>query len=202
LVRLPHYRFRPSHADALHVDLWVRGTNVLRDGGTYSYNAEECWLRYFSGTESHNTVQFDDCDSMPRISRFLFGRWLSCEEMRVDATALMIAAAYRNARGAYHRRTVRLSEGRCTVIDEVTGFRTRAVLRWRMAPSSRPVECHGTSCTDGHLRIQVHSTTPLERVGCVEGWESRHYTAKAALPVFEVEIRSPGVLTTEIAWPA
>jgi hypothetical protein len=37
LLRAPTARFRPSHADALHVDLWWKGKNILRDGGTYAY---------------------------------------------------------------------------------------------------------------------------------------------------------------------
>src|SRR5262249_18550451 len=36
-MRFPRFKFRPGHADALHLDLWVRGRNVLLDGGTYSY---------------------------------------------------------------------------------------------------------------------------------------------------------------------
>ena len=202
LLRLPRYRFRPSHADALHLDLWVGGINVLRDGGTYSYDAADRWLRYFSGTASHNTVQFDDRDSMPRISRFLFGEWLSCEDPHLDPAAGVIAAGYRDAQGAHHRRTVSFGEGRCTVIDEIAGFNARAVLRWRLAPSSRPVVSHGALCSNEHLRIAVRSTAPIVRTGCVDGWESRHYTEKTALPVFEVEVRSAATLTTEITWPA
>jgi hypothetical protein len=202
LLRLPIYRFRPSHADALHLDLWVGGVNVLRDGGTYSYNDEDRWLHYFSGCASHNTVQFDERDSMPRISRFLFGSWLQCEDLQVDPASRTLTAAYRDAQGANHRRTVHFGEGRCTVVDTVDGFRTCAVLRWRLAPSPRPVACSGTSCSDGNLRIEVRATAPIARAGCVEGWESRHYIEKTALPVFEVEVRSAATLTTEITWPA
>src|SRR4029079_19380469 len=75
LMRYPRFRFRPSHADALHVDLWKDGTNLLRDGGSYSYSDME-GTAYFSGTASHNTVQFDDRDQMPRVGRSLFGDWL------------------------------------------------------------------------------------------------------------------------------
>jgi hypothetical protein len=202
LLRLPRYRFRPSHADAFHLDLWVNGVNVLRDGGTYSYNTADRWLHYFSGTASHNTVQFDDRDSMPRLSRFLFGDWLSCEDLRVDAAACTVMAGYRDAQGARHHRTVTFGERRCSVIDEVDGFKARAVLRWRLAPSSRPVVGDGAVCTNEHLRIAVRSTAPIVRAECVEGWESRHYTEKTALPVFEVEVGSAATLTTEFTWPA
>ena len=56
MLRYPRFRFRPSQADALHLDLWLDGVNLLRDAGSYSYNTEARWMTYFSGTVSHNTV--------------------------------------------------------------------------------------------------------------------------------------------------
>lgn len=47
MLRYPRFRFRPSQADALHLDLWLEGRNLLRDAGTYSYNTESAWLSYF-----------------------------------------------------------------------------------------------------------------------------------------------------------
>ena len=41
MLRYPRFRYRPGHADALHLDLWLGDRNILRDGGTYSYNADE-----------------------------------------------------------------------------------------------------------------------------------------------------------------
>jgi hypothetical protein len=200
LLRLPRYRFRPSQADALHLDLWVGGRNLLRDGGTYAYNTEDRWLRYFSGTESHNTVQFDGRDQMPRLSRFLFGDWLECEELYTDATT--VTAAYCDALGARHRRTVTLAARRCTVVDTIEGFRERAVLRWRLAPELGVGRLDSTAWNSPGLSISVSATAPITRVACVEGWESRHYTEKTALTVFELEVRAAATLTTEITWPA
>lgn len=59
LFRYPHFKFRPSHADALHVDLWLQGENLLRDSGSYSYNTEKKWLDYFPCSVSHNTIQYN-----------------------------------------------------------------------------------------------------------------------------------------------
>lgn len=202
LLRLPRFRFRPSHADALHLDLWIDGVNRLRDGGSYSYNADAQWLRYFGGTASHNTVQFDDRDQMPRLSRFLFGDWLEAEELVLDETGTGFTAAYRDAQGARHRRRVRLEPGRCVVVDEVSGLRHKAVLRWRMAPSDGGWRCADGVWSDAHLRIAVRSSAPIARFECVEGWESRHYDEKSPLPVLEVEVDTDATLTTEITWPA
>jgi hypothetical protein len=202
LLRLPRYRFRPSHADALHLDLWVNGVNRLRDGGSFSYNAQDHWLRYFGGTASHNTVQFDGRDQMPRLSRFLFGDWLQAEELALDEAGNTASAAYRDGHGAFHRRRVRLERERCIVVDEVSGFVGNAVLRWRIAPAEGGWHCADGVWSDAHLRISVGSSTPITRFECVEGWESRHYDQKSPLPVLEVEVSAKATLTTEISWPA
>ncbi len=201
LLRLPRFRFRPSHADALHLDLWVDGVNRLRDAGSFSYNVEDLWLRYFAGTASHNTVQFDGRDQMPRLSRFLFGDWLEAEEIALDETGTAVSAAYRDSQGARHRRHVQLEPGRCLVVDEVSGFRDKAVLRWRIAPTGDGRSCADGVWSDAHLRITIRSSAPLARFECVDGWESRYYDEKTPLPVLEVEVGADATLTTEITWP-
>lgn len=202
LLRLPRYRFRPSHADALHLDLWVNGVNRLRDDGSFSYNAEDHWQRYFGGTAAHNTVQFDDRDQMPRLSRFLFGDWLEADELKMDQGECAAIAAYRDYCGARHRRRVKLESGRCVVTDEVSGFLHKAVLRWRIAASDGGWHCADGVWSDAHLRLSVTSTAQVTRFECVEGWESRHYNEKSSIPVLEVEIAGDAILTTEIVWSA
>ena len=74
-IRCGKYKDRPSHADNLHVDIWYRGENVLLDGGSYKYNAEYNLIKYFSGTESHNTIMLDDMDQMLKGPRFIWYSW-------------------------------------------------------------------------------------------------------------------------------
>lgn len=201
LLRYPRFRFRPSHADALHLDLWVGGENHLRDGGTFSYNTDAEWLAYFPGTASHNTVQFDGRDQMPRLGRFLFGDWLKTSEVRAptgNGGALGMVAAYRDAQGASHRREVALGESSLCVIDSVDGFSQRAVLRWRLRPGAWRLE--ENRLTDGDCVITVTSDAPIVRFDLVDGWESRYYLQRTRLPVLEVEIHQAGRLTTEYLW--
>jgi hypothetical protein len=78
LLRTGPLRFRPGHADLLHLDLWDGPLNLLRDGGTGAYNPPPdaaWWHAHLTGTAAHNTVEFDGADQMPRVSRFLFARW-------------------------------------------------------------------------------------------------------------------------------
>ncbi|MDH4317523.1 MAG: heparinase II/III-family protein, partial [Desulfobulbaceae bacterium] len=168
LLRYPRFRFRPSQADALHVDLWLGGDNLLRDAGTYSYNTDPEWLAYFPGTVSHNTVQFDDRDQMPRLSRFLFGDWLQTEGLQPlveNAEKTTFGAAYRDGHGARHQRSVYLLDNRMIVRDEVVGFADKAVLRWRVRPGNWRME--GQSLTDGKHILSVLASVPLARIELV-----------------------------------
>lgn len=58
--------------DLLHVDYWKDGENLLLDGGSYLYNADMETVRYFSGTESHNTIMVGDRDQMLKGPRFIW----------------------------------------------------------------------------------------------------------------------------------
>ncbi|MBI3804171.1 MAG: heparinase II/III-family protein [Nitrospirae bacterium] len=201
LLRYPRFRFRPSQADALHLDLWVSGENLLRDAGSFSYNTDEHWINYFSGTSGHNTVQFDDHDQMPRLSLFLFGDWLETRELvpleKTDQ-AVSCGAGYRDRFGVAHSRKVRLESNALIVRDEICGFKRKAVLRWRLRPGSWKVE--GNVATDGKHAISVKANVPMIHFNLIQGWESRYYLQKAPVPVLEVEVSEPGVLTTEYRW--
>lgn len=201
ILRYPRFRFRPSHTDALHVDLWVAGENLLRDGGSFSYAAKAEWRDYFAGTHGHNTVQFDEHEQMPRLGRFLWGRWLrteTLEPVRETESGRTAGASYRDAWGAAHSRTVELVPGRLTVTDRLSGFASRAVLRWRLRPGDWTVD--GIAVSDGRHRLEVSAGVPVVRCQLVSGWESRYYMQKTAIPVLEVEVASPATVTSRYRW--
>jgi hypothetical protein len=197
----PRYRFRPSHCDALHVDLWVDGEPVLRDGGTYCYAAEPYVQEAFTGAAGHSTVQFDGREQMPRLGRFLLGSWLPdavVTPTREDGNAVTLGASYGDAAGAFHARTLTLETGAFMVHDRVSGFRSSAVLRWRLRPGDWRIE--GQTVTDGRHRLEVSADVPIIRAGLVEGWESREYMRRSTVPILEVEIAAPGTWVTRYGW--
>lgn len=210
MLRYPRFRFRPSQADVLHLDLWLGGDNLLRDAGTYSYYTAPHWLAYFGGSAGHNTVQFDDRDQMPRLSRFLLGDWLKTdwlEPITEDAQAVRFGAGYRDSQGASHKRHVTLSATSLQVQDEVTGFTRKALLSWRLMPGNWrwenfPDRTRLVNADNPALALTVRATMPLLRCELVEGWESRHYLEKTTVPVVEIEVQEPGTLTTEVGWLA
>ena len=193
-LRFPRFRFRPSHSDLLHLDLWWKGDNIVRDGGTYSYNNGEDWLRYFSGTESHSTVQFDDRDQMPRVSRFLFGRWikpLNFSQINTDAMAQSWNCSYRDGWGAYHKRSVYIEPGKVIVRDSIKGFKERAILRWRLCPGDWKLD--GNLMHSRFAEITVTANSKISRLEQVEGKESRYYNQITSLPVLEAEVNEPTI---------
>jgi hypothetical protein len=211
LLRLPVYRFRPAHADPLHLDLWHQGVNLLRDGGSYAYNATAADLAYFPGIASHNSVQFDGAEPMPRLGRFLWGDWLRLEappQVDVAQAGPSITAAYRCPHGRHQRRVQADPSGlRWTITDHCSAFCHRLVLRWRLCPADWHLLMGGASAQirSSHAQISVKCNQPIQRLELVEGWESLLYAQKTSLPVLELEVTAaltPVVITTHIALPA
>ena len=58
--------------DQLHLDAWYKGRNILMDGGSYMYNTDDKTVRYFAGSEAHNTIMLGDYDQMQKGMRFIW----------------------------------------------------------------------------------------------------------------------------------
>jgi hypothetical protein len=193
LLRLPIYRFRPGHADALHLDLWHKGINWVRDGGTYSYNANAESVKYFPGTESHSTVCFDNRDQMPKLGRFLFGAWLKPSEVSWDMEAGVVRSGYTDYLGARHVREVKYRQGRCSVIDRFTGFKKEAVVRWHLAPADWKLKNRAVYCDQLRLFVETDNDIALS---LTELPESRYYLDQQMTPVLEIRGTQGGTVKT------
>lgn len=199
VLRYPRFRFRPSQADALHVDLWLGTENILRDGGTYSYNDLSDVPEYLASVRGHNTIEFDDRDQMPRLRRFLYGDWLRAEgvsPVRCDGQAVSAGAGYTNKFGASHRRSVCLFDDRLIVTDDVFGFERKAVMRWRLSPREWKLENNQAICKNYSLKIT--GNVPIAKIEIISGWESRYYMQKNSVPILVIEVEEPGQLITQV----
>jgi hypothetical protein len=200
VLRYPRFRFRPSHADALHVDLLVGGRNVLRDAGSFSY-FDAHWNAYFSGATGHNTIQFDDHEQMPRLGRFLWGRWLETarlEPIVVREDVVTVAAAYVDRFGASHVRRLELRERSLAIHDRVAGFQRQAILRFRLHPGAWELDGDTYAWGTDHLEVTSRDTPLARRL--VEGWESRHYGRKTLVPIAEIAIPAWGEVVSVYRW--
>lgn len=200
VVRMPNFKFRPGHADALHFDLWVGGLNLLRDSGSFSYNAPAPWQSHFAGTAAHNTVEFDGRDQMPRPGRFLFGAWLPRQdigEVEADNGGCRWQGGYQDRWRARHHRSIAADGRKWTIVDRISGYRESAILRWHLAPGDWQMK--DGACVGEWASIRVTAEPGPRRMELVSGWESLYYQNKTAMPVLEVEF-APGeaVVRTEI----
>lgn len=199
LLRYPRFRFRPSQADALHLDFWLDGENLLRDAGTFSYNTDPTLIDYFNGVEAHNTVQFDFAPQMPRLSRFLLSDWLVTKTRGLVKRGNTPAfyADYRSQRGWRHMREVHLDK-HLHVTDRVEGFHREAKLRWRLRPGDWRIE--GNCATDGYHTLAITADVPIDAITIATGFESRYYFEKSSLPVLEVTVKRPATIISEYHW--
>lgn len=195
-LHYPRFRFRPSQADLLHLDLWVEGRNLLRDAGTFSYNAAPDTGGYFAGTASHNTVQFDGRDQMPRLGRFLFGEWAKASDVEFASSheAPRCAAAFTDYQGARHHREISLHADGFRCSDTISGRFSAAVLRWRLLPGAYRLTNNSLSGEGLELRIECND--PDHRLDLTTGSESRYYMHQEQIPVLEIALTRPCWIVT------
>ena len=200
-LRYPRFRFRPNQSDVLHVDLWRDGENLLRDGGTYSYNASTADSDYFTGTAGHNTVMFDSREQMSRVGRYLFADWLKTTGLKTVSAlddTVSASAGYRDQQGAQHHRTLNLQSSQMICEDTLDGNAKVARLSWRLKPGLWQITDNGAHL--GKMRISITCTTSDMQIKLVKGFESRHYFSKTALPVLEVTVPVPAVVSTTMTF--
>lgn len=85
-IKCASYKDRPSHADNLHIDIWVNGENIIRDAGTYKYNTELDLNKYFVGTKGHNTIMLGEENQMKKGPRFIWFNWNTALGVRFEST--------------------------------------------------------------------------------------------------------------------
>jgi hypothetical protein len=169
----PRLRFRPGHADLLHLELWDGSRALLRDGGSGAYNPPPetaWWHTHFTGTAAHNTIAFDDADQMVRLGRFLFARWPKTGLLPGGAGAWL-----RDHRGNRHERRVAHDPTgrRWEVTDAVCGRFQTLALRWRL-PQEPGWRITAMGAEGPSARIHIAGDAPLA-LAIEPGWHSPAY---------------------------
>lgn len=197
VLRYPRFRFRPSQADALHLDLWIGAKNLLRDGGTFSYSIQSA--EWFGSTSAHNTVTFDGRDQMPRLGRFLFGDWVRAENVvpvQLGADGVSAAAAYRDRQGTRHHRHLSLRPDAMICTDTISGSFINACLRWRLMPCEWMLV--GQQARAGGTVISLSSDSGPLDLTLARVPESRYYLHQDDNPMLEIGIDRPCTIVTKV----
>ena len=184
LLRTGPLCFRPGQSDLLNLDLWDGSANVLRDGGTLSYNpgprlreaAEQ-----LADARAHNAAVFDSTEPMPRVGRFLRARWLTTGDLPNGAWT-------RDADGNRHEREVCLADRALLVRDRVSGHFQEVTFRWRLPPACWRQTSNGAVSKRASLTIEADApfTASLE-----PGLEAECYGRLREVPVLRVQAFRP-----------
>jgi hypothetical protein len=169
-IKCGSYKDRPAHADNLHLDVWHKGVNILCDAGSYKYNTENSLVKYFSGTESHNTVMLGSHDQMLKGPRFIWFNW--SQAITASLTENETHYIFEGAVSCYthlgkkivHRRKILKSKEKLEwiVVDTIDNKPDTIEMRqlWHTSSSIPKFKCEG---------IEIQSK---------EAWQSLYYGVK------------------------
>ncbi len=191
LLRLPKYSFRPSQNDPFHFDLWHKGKNILRDGGSYSYNCPNRLLRYFSGIESHNTIEFKGDDQMIPFRRFLMGSRITFPniiEHNIQNNFETFKTYYYFKKNFHERKILNKAENNSwEIFDTFYSSNGEIIVRWRLIPIKWK-KLKNLVFESSYAKISLISENKIISCRLVEGFESRFYSEKKKIPVIELII--------------
>lgn len=202
MMRCHSFKDRPGHADMLHLDLWWKGCNILRDSGTYMYNCEQPWQNYFSSTSAHNAVTIDGTSQMTKASRFIWLDWTKAKfvgHKSFDSGVIKVMQgehySYRRDRNdIIHRRAVLSWAGVCWVIvDDVLGAdRHNIRLHWQLCNAEYDLKDNSLALQTEPGPVNITVLGLAEGLKCEvlkadknrpAGWQSLYYGRYEPSPV-------------------
>lgn len=142
VINCVSYKDRPQQADSLHLDLWYDGRNILWDAGSYRYNTDPELVKYFFGTESHNTVMLGHHDQMLKAGRFIWLAWSDrvSAGWKANGTAVEFSGlvkAYTYLGDITHQRNVSIHDDVIIVSDTISGKNGLPMRQlWHVNPSA------------------------------------------------------------------
>lgn len=204
MLRLPRFKFRPSHNDVFHFDLWYDGLNILSDAGTYSYNPPpEEEVVDLKSVQTHNTISFDGRDQMPKISRFLLGNWLQADSVGEIRTS---ADGWQSWEGQYtdnmknmHKRKISTNGKTWQIEDTIAGHFKSATIGFNLNTLEARLE--GNTCITPFAKISI-----LAKANAIANANatltktiiSEHYFQKRSIQRLNFTVTQPNTYVTTI----
>lgn len=157
IINATDFKTRPTQADGLNIDIWVRGNNIIRDPGTFKYNTENKYLKFYFGSEGHNTLTLGDNDQMIKGNRFIWYYWTKAVNRRTKETELTLEfegeiSCFRElGKNIIHKRKVIVYKNqlRWSIIDHINySGKFPKVLHWNIHPSFSNIV--DFKCMDSH----------------------------------------------------
>ncbi|GJQ34965.1 MAG: hypothetical protein JETCAE01_09750 [Anaerolineaceae bacterium] len=201
-IRCTDFTSRPSHADQLHMDLWMGSHNIAVDAGTYLYSGEGIWRNGLARTSAHNTVTVDGKDQMTLVSRFTWTNWAKGRAFK--HTDNLWQGEHDGYKPVRHKRTVMALEGdRWLVIDDLDAKGPHHyTLHWLLndVPFTQnknslhlKYEASIYKIQTGLLKGEGKFTTLRADPDSTYGWRSRYYGHKEPAISLLLEADQPSV---------
>ena len=202
LIHCADYTSRPSHADQLHMDLWIHGHNLAIDAGTYLYSGQPPWRNGLAHTSVHNTVTVDGKDQMTMVSRFTWTNWSQGKVLKHDENIWQ--GEHDGYKPVFHKRAVMALEGdRWLVIDNLVANESHDYkLHWLLAdfPFEQKENLILLSLDGMKYKMQIgkvegNGSFSLVRAdpNSTRGWRSRYYGHKEPAISLMLEATQPQV---------
>ncbi len=209
MVRCHRYRNRPNQADMLHVDLWWRGVNLLRDSGTFTYHDPASrWERYFVSTAAHNTVRLGGVDQMIKGARFQWHSLIDARRHGRRATGDVEVwsgehRGYRRlpSRAIHGRAIVRCGDACWIVVDDLRGRGREAIeLFWHLHDAPLQIADAGwrLATRPGAVSFRIAASAAFsltayrgEDADRRAGWHSLYYGERTPAPTIVAETTAP-----------
>lgn len=198
LIRFPYFKFRPSHNDVFHFDLWYKGENILCDAGSYSYNPPIEDSRVdLKSVRHHNTISFDNNEQMPKLSRFLLGKWLQINTLghiKANNTESVswegsYFANYKNK----HQRKIIAEKNSWIIEDTIEGNFKDAVIGFNINTLEYVLDSNRLFCAFGEFILPKYSKASI-----VETYISEYYFHKRKISRLNIKVTKPGKYETTI----
>ena len=202
ILRCTDFTSRPSHADQLHMDLWVGAHNIAIDAGTYLYSGKGIWRNGLARTSAHNTVTVNGKDQMTLVSRFTWTNWAKGKVLK--QTENLWQGEHNGYKPVRHKRTVMALEvDRWLVIDDFTANEPHDyTLHWLLndvpfIQKENSLLLHYEASTykiqTGLLNGDGKFTTLRAEPNSTYGWRSRYYAHKEPAISLLLEAHQPTV---------
>jgi asparagine synthase (glutamine-hydrolysing) len=202
VIRCTDFQSRPSHADQLHVDLWMGAHHIACDAGTYLYSGEGIWRNGLARTSAHNTATVDGKDQMTLVSRFTWTDWARGKVLK--QTDSLWQGEHDGYKPIRHKRTVMaLESDRWLVLDNLESNQPhRYTLHWLLndVPFTQNknslllnYEARSYKIQMGLINGEGKFTILRADPNSTYGWRSRYYAHKEPAISLLLETHQPTV---------
>ena len=128
---------------------------------------------------------------MPRLGRFLFGAWpkpSKIDTINIDNKEYY-SSRYHDYKGAIHKRSFSVSERSVDVIDDISNFKHKAILRWHIDDEGLTIKDieSGILILTRCFELVIKGTSEIIRYDIKKIHKSLYYLSETDSTVLEVE---------------